>query len=173
MPDDDLHVKIPDENDLYCHATLVEKQMVTQSVCKLSFEPTVSLYYHAGQFINIRRPDGTMRSYSLASNPSNDPYLEIYVKRFDNGVMSNWLIDELSINSSIEFHGPLGECYYRNEHSKENILLIGTGTGLSPLQGIVSDAIRSNHQGNIFLYHGCSETVDLYNVGLFKHLQKQ
>jgi len=40
--------------------------------------------------------------------------------------------------------------------------LIGTGTGLAPLYGILRDALHSGHRGDIRLYHGSRIPEGLY-----------
>jgi NAD(P)H-flavin reductase len=42
------------------------------------------------------------------------------------------------------------------------MLLIGNGTGLSPLIGIVRDALARGHGGEIHLYHGTRHAAGLY-----------
>ena len=42
------------------------------------------------------------------------------------------------------------------------MLLIGTGTGLAPLYGIVRDALRSGHRGPNHLFHGAVRPAGLY-----------
>ena len=46
------------------------------------------LYYHTGQFVNLRRGGGLARSYSLASVPRLDDGLELHVKHLPRGRMS-------------------------------------------------------------------------------------
>ena len=103
-----------------------------------------------------------MRSYSLASVPQLDVSLEIHVRRQENGKLSNWIHDAIRQGDEVEFMGPFGECFYQSGHSDEKLLLIGTGTGLAPLIGIVRDALQSGHRGEIVLYHGSRNSSGLY-----------
>ncbi len=170
--DNDLEVELPKLSDLFGRAVICDKEMLTPTICRLYLEPSTSLYYHPGQFINIRRSDGLTRSYSLSSVPSEDPFLELHVKRMPGGAMSQWLIDEAQIGSEVDFQGPLGDCYYRNTDSMQNLLLVCTGTGLSPLLGIVRDALNHGHKGQIVLYHGSSYHKDLYYTDYLSNLEK-
>jgi len=142
-------------------------------VCRLLLEPATQLYYHAGQFINIRNQHGEMRSYSLSSPPQKDYFLEVHVKRVPGGIMSNWVFDELSENDELEFQGAEGSSYYVPGEQNQPLLLIGTGTGLSPLLGIVRDALSSGHTGPIYLYHGSRHSQGLYCQSTLKELSKQ
>jgi NAD(P)H-flavin reductase/ferredoxin/truncated hemoglobin YjbI len=162
QPEDDMHITVPDVDEIYSTAFVAKKEKLAENVYRLLLETNVPLYYHAGQFINIRHPGGAPRSYSLASVPSIDYHLELHVKRMENGLVSNWIVDDLNEGDSIEFQGPFGDCYYQSGQTDNNLLLIGNGTGLSPLIGIARDAINSGHTGNIFLYHGAKNEEELY-----------
>jgi hypothetical protein len=87
---------------------VAEKTALADDVCQLRIESATSLYYHAGQFINLRRADGLTRSYSLASLPMEDGFLELHVKRMPGGAMSQWIHDELAVGDELELQGPHG-----------------------------------------------------------------
>ena len=52
----------------------------------------------------------------------------------------------------MDFFGPEGSCFYLADDPTRPLLLIGTGTGLAPLAGIVRDALAQGHTGPIRLY---------------------
>lgn len=162
VPQTDMEIAPPREADLYSPAVVHSKELLAPDVCRLLLEPATALYYRAGQFINLRRPDGLARSYSLASLPQEDYFLELHVKRMRGGLMSNWIFEELVAGDEVEIQGPLGRCYYVPGAPTQSLLLIATGTGLAPLVGIVRDALRSAHRGDIFLYHGARTLQELY-----------
>jgi truncated hemoglobin YjbI len=62
----------------------------------------------------------------------------------------------------VAIQGPEGECYYRHGNPEQPLLLIATGTGLAPLQGIARQALSSGHSGPIYLYHGGGTRADCY-----------
>jgi ferredoxin-NADP reductase/ferredoxin/truncated hemoglobin YjbI len=169
-PERDLEFAPPAEDDLYFPAVVAAKEQLAKDIFRIHLEPTREAYYRSGQFINLRRPDGLSRSYSLASVPGEDYYLELHVKRMQNGAMSNWLIDELEVNSEIDIQGPNGNCFYSHRNPDQNMLLVGTGTGLAPLLGIVRTALASGHSGHIYLYHGSSKRDGLYLVDELREL---
>jgi len=136
-------------------------------------EPPSPLSYHSGQFINLRRSDGEMRNYSLASVPELDRYLEIQVQRIPDGVMSNWIFDELKVGDQLEFQGPSGRCYYYPGEPAGSLLLLGTGTGLAPLLGIVRDALQTGHSGPIHFYHGSGSPDGHYAQGVLRDLEQR
>ncbi len=173
IPENDMKITLPRDADLFNRAVVYKKELLAPDVCRLLLEPATQLYYHAGQFINIRNQQGKMRSYSLSSVPQEDYFLEIHVKRVSNGVMSNWIFDELSENDELEFQGAVGSNYYVSGEQHQPLLLIGTGTGLSPLLGIVRDALSSGHTGPVHLYHGSRHSHGLYLQSTLKQLSER
>jgi ferredoxin-NADP reductase/truncated hemoglobin YjbI len=160
VPLGDMEIAPP--TDLYATTLVHSKEMLSPYVCKLLIEPISSVVYHAGQFINLRRHDGLIRSYSLAGLPEEDYFLEIHVQRKDGGAMSNWILDELKPGDELDIQGPSGECYYQDAVRGDPLLLAGTGTGIAPLYGIVRDALHNRHEGEIHLYHGGRDTDRFY-----------
>lgn len=161
-PKQDLEIRLPADADVFSRAVIRNKFLLSTDVLQLELEPSISMYYHAGQFINLRRQDGLIRSYSIASLPQSDKYVELHIKRMKNGKMSNWLFDEAVSGEVLDIQGPIGNCFYVSGKHEQNLLLIGTGTGLAPLFGIVKDALHTGHQGNIYLYHGVRRIDGLY-----------
>jgi len=158
----DMVLAEPRDAGLAVWAELRSKKLYAADICRLRFARPAAFHYHAGQFVNLRRPDGLMRSYSLASVPQADEHLEVHVRRLKNGKMSSWLFDELEVGQSIELCGPTGSCFYLPGREAGDLLLIGTGTGLAPLVGIARDALLWGHHGRVRLYHGSDTVIGLY-----------
>ncbi len=161
-PDGELVFESAHDAEIYGRGIIISKTLLSSEVCRIELKPANDLYYRAGQFINLRRHDGLVRSYSLASVPKLDDTLELHVKRMENGEMSNWLLDDTRIGTELDIQGPNGHCYYMPGNPTQPLLLIGTGTGLAPLIGIIRDALVSGHQGDIYLYHGSRKPDGLY-----------
>ncbi|VAW71140.1 hypothetical protein MNBD_GAMMA12-1283 [hydrothermal vent metagenome] len=170
VPEEDMKIVPPVEADRFTEALVHKKEFLTPDICRLLLEPLSELYYHAGQFINIRGEEGETRSYSLASVPHLDYFMEIHVKRVDNGLLSHWIFDKLQENDLLQFHGPTGNCFYVPGEKDQSILLVCTGTGLSPLLGIVHEALDSGHTGPIYLYHGSHHAQGIYRQELMTQI---
>jgi len=161
-PGGDLKIERADLGKLFGRLYLAERKWLSQSICQLSFEPETQLDWAPGQHMILRRSDGVARSYSIASILCEDGQLSIHVKRTPSGVMSPWLCDELQLGDHVEAQGPVGTCYYDGADSSRNMLMLATGSGLSPLYGICRDALRQGHTGNILLFHGARRIDGLY-----------
>ncbi len=162
VPEGNLNVSDVDEYGIFTQAKVISKDYPSGEVCRIKLRTATDLYYRAGQFINLRMPVGEIRSYSLASLPTQDDFLELHIKRMHNGVVSNWLYEKVQTGDTLEIQGPFGDCYYMPGNIEKDMLMIGTGTGIAPLAGILREAIESGHRGLINLYHGERDPSGLY-----------
>jgi CDP-4-dehydro-6-deoxyglucose reductase len=110
---------------------------VTNTVIKvvLRLPPTSNFKFEAGQYVNIIK-GSVKRSYSIANSLCSDNKIEFYIKEYKNGEMSNYWFQEAKENDLLRVEGPLGTFFYR-ENESENIILLATGTGISPVKSIV------------------------------------
>lgn len=150
------------DDDVLVDGTIVRREMISESVLRVRIAVASDFKYEPGQFISLVRGDGLSRCYSIASIPDVDGHeLELHVRLIPGGKMSSWLADELSENPAVKIKGPAGECFYLN-NTEEDILLIGTGTGLAPLYGILRQALQAKHKASITLHHGGVDPKGLY-----------
>ena len=145
-------------------ATITAIERLTPTISRVLLRPGAAMPYRAGQFVTLLRGDGLARAYSLASLPT-EPLLELHVRRVPGGQMSSWLHDEAPVGAEVVLRGPAGECFYLAEAAERPLILVGVGTGLAPLWGIVRDALAQGHRGSITLLHGGRTPEDLYLRG--------
>ncbi|MBW8185905.1 2Fe-2S iron-sulfur cluster-binding protein [Shewanella nanhaiensis] len=161
-PTQDLKLKSILVQNLFIAAHIHEKQYLSDSVVKILVEPSEEMSHSAGQYINLRRFDGLTRSYSITNDPDSK-LIELHIRRKYNGQFSDWLFNHASVGESVLIQGPWGDCCYRSEYKNDTLILIGTGTGLGPVYGIIRDALSQGHKGEIYLYHGAKNEADLYH----------
>ena len=153
-------------------ASVVNKTRFNDTIIRLRLKPESEFDFQPGQFLNIHREDGLTRSYSIASLPQSG-YLELHVELIENGKMSNWLHNQVAMGGKLKIDGPHGDCFYIDDNPEQNLLLIGTGTGLAPLWGIIHEALSKGHKGEIHLFHGSHSTDKIYLVDELKQLAEQ
>ncbi len=161
-PREDMALVRPEDGGLFRRATVMEREDLAPGIAALRLAPPDGFTYSPGQFVNLRRPDGLVRSYSLTAPAARKDHLELHIARQAGGRMSNWLLDCLVPGDEIELAGPNGDCVYMPGNHAQPILMIGTGTGLAPLLGVVVEALDAGHGGPIRLYHGSSRPEGLY-----------
>lgn len=95
----------------------------------------------AGQHVDVRltASDGyvAMRSYSIASSPSAWNVIELAVERLPDGEVSPFFHDIAVVGDEIELRGPLGGHFLWPERPIAPVLLIGAGSGVSPLMAMI------------------------------------
>jgi len=160
-PETDLRLELPDA-DVRITARIDALEWLSAEVIRLRLLCQTPLDFRAGQYVTLRRSDGLARSYSIANLPGDQSMLEHHVRWVPNGSMSNWIATEARVGDSVEITGPAGECFYAPERPEQPLLLVGTGTGLAPLYGILQDALAHRHKGPIHLFHGARRPSGLY-----------
>lgn len=146
-------------------------ERLSPSVMAVHLERPSGFDYRAGQYLKLFHPRGAHRCYSLASVPELDPELILHVRKVPDGLLSSWIHNDLAVGDHLEISEASGECFYAEGRPDQPILLVGTGTGLAPLIGIVRDALSRGHQGPMDLYHGGRHSEDLYLVKTMRALE--
>lgn len=162
-PKEDIKVNTTDNSELEIDATIICKTHISYDIVKLklSLPDDKNLIIKPGQFINLIHQN-LIRSYSVANNPQKDNCVELHIQKVPNGKLSNWLYDNCEIGNNLKLKGPFGTCIYLESGINNDLVLIGTGTGLAPLIGIIKQALDNNHQGKITLFHGSRHFNGLY-----------
>lgn len=172
-PEEDMEVMLPESGLNKTTASVIEIKPLNADIACLKLQTKADFEYKAGQFINLYKDPLTARSYSLASVPGTDEYLQLHVRKIPEGVVSSWVHEKLRVGDNIEISGANGNCFYVPGNADQSILLIGTGSGLAPLYGIIRDALFQGHRGTIKLYHGCVTVDALYLFNELKALTLQ
>jgi NAD(P)H-flavin reductase len=134
---------------------LSQDVMRVRLICEAPFE------FRAGQYISLLREDGLARSYSVASLP-REGSIELHIRCLPNGRMSEWVRTGARPGDRVRILGPSGDCFYVPGRADQPLLLVGTGTGLAPLYGVLRDGLDQGHAGPIHLFHGALREEGLY-----------
>ncbi|MBZ7926493.1 2Fe-2S iron-sulfur cluster binding domain-containing protein [Ensifer adhaerens] len=76
------------------------------------------------------------RCYSISSSPYRRNAFSVTVKRVGGGRVSNWLHDNLAVNSTVKANGPLGH-FIRPKGTARKFLLLSGGSGITPVMSMV------------------------------------
>lgn len=172
-PEQDMTITSAENLELATTGKVIKKQKLGPSIIQLILECDEGLAFKAGQFVNLTRPDGLSRSYSIANVPNELNRLEFHIRHLSGGQFSEWVFNELLEDECLGVSHALGDCFYSSDSRHQNLLLIGTGTGLAPLLGVVRDALRQGHAGAIHLYHGSRNEDGLYAIDDILALQEE
>jgi ferredoxin-NADP reductase len=118
----------------------------------------------AGQHYVVRltAPDGytASRSYSVASAPDGSNELDLTVERLDDGEVSTFLHDVVTVGDELEVRGPIGGWFVWDGDSPA--LLVGGGSGVVPLMAMLRLARRSGTPDLVRLVVSVRTPEDLY-----------
>lgn len=116
--------------------------------------------YTPGQFLTVLLDiDGkkVRRAYSMSSTPTLDSHVGITVKRVEGGLVSNYLNDKVKKGDSIEVMKPLGNFTLETDKgNKRNIVLIGGGSGITPLMSILKSVLYFEPESAVSLIYANS-----------------
>ncbi|MDJ1472022.1 ferredoxin--NADP reductase [Cytophagaceae bacterium DM2B3-1] len=122
--------------------------------------------YQAGQFLTFliqHNGHEVRRSYSLSSSPDVDEPLTVTIKRVVNGEISRYILDTWKVGDIIQSLYPAGRFTIKPEenHSRD-IILIGAGSGITPLYSLIKTIqIREPHSRITLIYanHNATSTI--------------
>lgn len=126
-----------------------------------------SFSFEAGQFLTlILAPDGdgkmVRRAYSASSCSLDGATIAITSKRVAGGKVSNYLNDRVEPGMLIQALGPSGNFtpMLRPERQR-HLVLIGGGSGITPLMSIVQSALRLETGTRLTLLYGNRRHTDI------------
>lgn len=97
--------------------------------------------FTAGQHVDVRltAPDGyeALRSYSIASTPSAPGQIELAIERLQDGEVSPFFHDVVSIGDRVELRGPIGGYFIWSPPNGGPLLLVGGGSGVVPMMAML------------------------------------
>ena len=123
--------------------------------------------FWAGQFVELGVPSaGVTRSYSMASTLSTPTTLQFIIRKYPDGAFSSLIDTSLQPGTALTLKGPFGTCF-RREQRPGPMILVGGGSGMSPLWAILQDHIESGEQRPVRFFYGARTRKDLFFLDEF------
>ncbi|MDX2188990.1 MAG: ferredoxin--NADP reductase [Bacteroidota bacterium] len=154
--------------------TVKEIARETPQSIKITFDNAIErIAYESGQFITfVLQLDGkeVRRSYSICSSPYVDALISVAVKEVENGFVSKYLNNQLKVGDKIEVIEPMGHFVCVPSSKKRHIVLIGAGSGITPLMSMLTSILMKEPQSIVTLLYG-NRTEDsiIFNHTLIKY----
>lgn len=171
IPTSDLVIDVEDLGDVQ----VFEKNIVPAKIqalyqlndyvieVSLRLPPNSNFAYNSGQYVNIIKGN-IKRSYSIANAYEQNALLNFYIKKYENGLMSNYWFEIATIGDLLRVEGPLGSFFLR-ESDKENIIFLATGTGVAPIKAILenlSKSVKQFRNKKLWLFVGARYEKDIF-----------
>lgn len=146
---------------------LVVKEIVqeTRDTITIVFEQPSEgpLPYRSGQFLTLIVPiqgRDVRRAYSLCTSPYVDKDLAVTVKRVENGLMSNWLADNIKVADRIKVLEPIGK--FTTDYSasnKRHVVMFAGGSGITPMLSLIKSLLSQEPDSIVSLIY-CNRDID-------------
>lgn len=164
------------EKPRFYDAKLTEIVSLTPTVKHFVFDypPEADTRFIAGQFMMIHlERDGkpVKKPYSICSSPSLQHRIELCVKLVEGGYVSNYFFN-LKVGDVIHTSIPYGVFTIR-EPWQNNLVFVGTGTGIAPLRGMIQNLYEKNCDKEIWLIFGNRYETDILYEEEWRALEKE
>ncbi|ARP83927.1 CDP-6-deoxy-delta-3,4-glucoseen reductase [Bordetella genomosp. 8] len=118
--------------------------------------------YRPGQYMNILLPDGSKRSFSMASpSRGRGGEIDLHIRRIPGGRFTDTFLAQAAPGMPLRIEAPLGGfCYHEEDYRP--LLMVATGTGLAPIKAILESLLDDADCPPIKLYWGVRTEADLY-----------
>lgn len=120
-------------------ARIVSLETLSPDILRVTLKtpPTSPMRFLPGQYVDVIA-EGVRRSYSLANVPRPDGLLELIIKRYPNGQLSEYWFQRATPNDLVRIEGPFGTFFLRDK-APQNILFLATGTGIAPVKALLEE----------------------------------
>ncbi|MBY0524718.1 MAG: 2Fe-2S iron-sulfur cluster binding domain-containing protein [Gemmataceae bacterium] len=118
--------------------------------------------FQPGQYLSVTVwPEGkpVKRSYTIASSPTEHAYVDLTIKREDQGVESRYLHDRVQVGDLLDVAGPSGSFVFTGNECK-CLVFIAAGVGITPLMSVTRYLTDRSWPGEIFLLYSCHSPPD-------------
>ncbi len=147
---------------------VLEVRRETEAALSVVFERPAGLSFEAGQFLTLLLPVGAgvllPRSYSICSTPAEGEPLVVTVKRVLGGAGSGYVHERLRPGQVVRARGPSGSFTYR-AGGPGRLLLVGGGSGITPLLGIARAALAGSAGARVELLYANRSAGDIIFAG--------
>ena len=123
------------------------------------------LRFRAGQYINVLLDNGEKRSFSFATAPHAGGDIELQIRLVPGGRFTTHVFNGMQVGEVIEFEGPLGSFFLREDSDKPMIFVAGA-TGFAPVKSMLEHAFHAGVGRDMVLYWGVRSKKDLYLADL-------
>jgi propane monooxygenase reductase subunit len=151
--------------------TVTSVSALTHDIRRLEITLAQPLKFWAGQYVDITLPgpEAITRSFSMANSPGESQKLAFIIKKYPNGRFSSRLDGDLAVGTEVAIKGPYGTCF-RRENKTGAMILVGGGSGMSPLWSILHDHISSGEVRPVRFFYGARTRNDLFYLDHFAEL---
>jgi len=158
-----------------CVSDIIEETPSTKTlrlVAKDNYLPP----FLAGQYIALFLKIGgirTSRPYSISSQPNQVGYYDITIRRVENGLVSNYLLDDVKRGDTLISSGPAGSFYFNPLIHQKTIVCIAGGSGITPFMSMIREIVECGLDRTVYIFYGSKTTEDIIFGDEIAHLARR
>lgn len=147
---------------------ITDFQKLTHDIRGVQIEIDAPIKFWAGQYVDItvktEKGETITRSFSMANPPSETQKLSFIIKKYPEGKFSNELDNGgIRAGAEVTVSGPFGMCF-RREGRDGPVILVGAGSGMSPVWSILHDHLASGEDRPVWFFYGARTEADLFHL---------
>jgi propane monooxygenase reductase subunit len=155
---------------------ITEIEKLTHDIRGIVVELNAPIKFWAGQYVDItvttQEGETITRSFSMANTPDETQTLRFIIKKYPEGRFSGELDSGgIRTGAPISVTGPYGTCF-RREDRDGPMILVGAGSGLSPIWSILHDHVASGEARDVYFFYGARTRDDLFYLDRIAALTK-
>ena len=146
----------------HCVSEIIDETSSTKTLRLVSQDGYLPPFL-AGQYITLfLEVDGirTSRPYSISSPPNQTGLYEITVRRVEDGLVSNYLLDEIKTGDELESSGPVGNFHHNPLFHDRTMVCIAGGSGITPFRSMIREIVECGLERDIYLFYGTKNLND-------------
>lgn len=177
---DNIKIEIPEElfnvKQYDYHVEYIKPETPTIKHLRVNLPEGEEITFKAGQYVQILAPkykgndEEVYRAYSIASSPSDNKGVELYIGLVKNGIASTFVHDYLKEGNLLTVVGPYGDFFYQ-DHEKE-MVMVAIGTGMAPIMSILKYMRDQGIDRKATFYFGARTREDLFELDTLAQLEK-
>ncbi len=143
---------------------VVDHQRIGWDVAKVSVLPSSPVPYRAGQYVSVETPQRPRlwRYLSPSNAPREDGLMEFHVRAVPGGWVSRAIVAHAHVGDTWRIGPPMGRMTV-NRESGRDLLMVGGGTGMTPLKALLDEMSRHPENPSAQVFVGGAIWEDLYD----------
>jgi len=141
-----------------------------------------TISFKPGQYIQILAPkykglkgdisnkEEVYRAYSIASSPTDNTSLEVFIGYIPGGICTTYIHKHLKQEDQLTIVGPYGDFYY--QEGDRPMVMVAIGTGMAPIMSILLYMRDHKIDRECTFYFGARTREDLYMMEELQQLEK-
>lgn len=153
-------------------ATATKHEVLAAYFHYYELETEEPFQFEPGQYISVRVSPDAVRAYSIATHMGDNKFALLVDIR--PGGPGSKFFEHLKPGDKVQFLGPFGGFTLKDNAEVEQLLFLGTGSGMSALRCMIDSALKDKKvRTPMKLYFGLTYTYEIFWKDYFEQLAQE